>query len=164
MKTKITLITIFFITISFSQSKNTLELFAIMQGQDFRIVGDTLRVKSEVTNLVLSDHPHSKLIVEIIKGQTLGEKIEEFYYLLLRDKKNNVTLARWLEKIDNNLYFVTKFVGSNYWQVLTTACIGPDDCNPQVAIIDSTKQWVCGTALVCKIESNCKKISAIGTD
>ena len=104
------------------------------------------------------------LKIQIKKGQTFGESVQEYYFILLEDKRKNISIAKWLEKVDDKLIIVNNFNGDNYWQVLSTACIGTDDCFPEVAIIDKKKEWVCGHKLICSKGSHCTKTSAIETE
>jgi len=162
MKTITTIISFFFITLSFAQNNETKKAFAIIKGEKFLIIGDTLKLKSTMLQLVMDDNSGKvKLSVQVVKSQTIGEAVKNYYYVLLQDKEKNVMIAKWLEKENDELFMLNDFNGENYWQVLTTACIGTGDCTPQVAIIDSKMNWVCGHALVCKIDSTCKKVSAI---
>ncbi|MBC7439061.1 MAG: hypothetical protein H7250_03635 [Flavobacterium sp.] len=165
MKAIIIIISVFFTHQAFSQNKITPEIFGRIQGNKFIIVGDSSKLKSKILNLIFSNRKEkAKLCVQISKSQTIGETIEDYYFVLLQDKKKNIKIAKWLEKRGNDLLLVDEFNDKNYWQVLTTACIGKDDCSPQVVITDSKKEWICGHKLICSKDKTCMKISAIDNE
>lgn len=165
MKIYHTLIAFLIVSYGFSQNKPS-EVFAKIEGDNLVIVGDTLKLKARVSQLLYADlkEKSQNLSIHVGKNQTFGEKHEDYYFVLMQDKMNNVSIAKWLEKVGNNLLLIDDFNGENYWQVLTTVCIGKDDCTPEVAIIDLKKSWVCGHKLMCGIGEDCKKISAIETE
>lgn len=101
---------------------------------------------------------------EIVKGVTMGEKEEEFYYIKFTTSITNKTLVKYLFNYNGKLY-IDPVNETESYQYSYVSCEGVEDCKPHLFVIDGEKGWTCGTSLVCVAEvteeNKCIKSSSI---
>ena len=82
MKSILTLTATLFISLSFSQNKTKLEVFGIFKEGKPKIVGDTLTLKKRMMELLFSNNKEKPTLnIQIKKGQTFGESVQEYYFI-----------------------------------------------------------------------------------
>lgn len=135
--------------------------FAKIKGNTFVILQDTTQFKSDLINVLFSDTLElTKPVfdkIEIRKQVSFGEENEEYYFVLVYDLAKKIKVAKWLDKIGDNLFLSNQVDNDNYFHLYYIICKGPDDCFPEVGVIDSHKYWSCGRELMCKKDSKCRK-------
>ncbi len=120
--------------------------FANINGNSFKIVGDISKLKKEATDLLSKDSlklNFDKIDVQMQKS--IGEVIEDFYFVKLTDTNNGAVAAKLLTRKGNKLYFSdVKDVDQFY-----AMCRGTERCEPNLYIEKSDKMWMCGDKLEC---------------
>ncbi|WP_130734744.1 hypothetical protein [Flavobacterium sp. J27] len=129
---------------------------------EFKFFIDTTKYKSFLYENINFQNNVKLDKVQIMKQQSIGQNPIDFYYVLVTDKAKKIKIAKWLEKIDDNLYFNEDYsskeasVKSHY-----IICVGDNNCYPQYIMLDTLKTWSCDKNLSCYISSdstntNCK--------
>lgn len=83
-------------------------MFAKIYKERVEIIQDTLLLKQKLSENINFDKPINFDKVEVIKQKTIGEIQQEYYFVLLKDSRNNIKIARWLNLIGDELYFNNK--------------------------------------------------------
>jgi hypothetical protein len=155
MKLTFTLIALLLLNCSFAQNQI---LFAKIKDDGFKITADTVKLKKRVIELLFKEEQRApNFSISVEKRNTVGEVSDEYYCVILTDSEHNITVAKWLEKRKNKLYITDQLVSENYLQVYYTACIGQENCSPQIVVADSKKYWACAQASNDLAASQCTK-------
>ena len=158
MKKKIYILIFSAVLLSCGQTKSSFKsnyggskkLFAKISNNEIIIKYDTIVFKEYISkNISLSKAQINYDKIEVKKQFTLGEEKKVFYYLLLTDFDKKVKTYRWLNKIGDELYFNDDLENKDNFELIYLSCIGNQNCNPNVYVLDKKKGWVCGEQIIC---------------
>ncbi|WP_395044345.1 hypothetical protein [Flavobacterium sp.] len=151
-----------FIILSYSCAQNKLvnnqnelksnKLIAIIKNDNYVFKTDLEILKNRLIQNISTEKKINFDKIEIIKQFTIGDEPKEFYYILLKDSNTNIKIARWLNKIDNKLYFNNLIGKINQFEQTYQFCVGKNDCNPEVFEIDKDFFWSCSKDPKCLLE------------
>lgn len=126
------------------------KLFAKISNNEIVIKYDTIVFKEYISkNISLPKAQIDYDKVEIKKQFTIGEEKKIFYYVLLTNFKEKVKTCRWLNKIGDELYFNDDTENHETFELIYLSCIGNQNCNPNVFVVDKKRGWVCGEEIIC---------------
>lgn len=135
------------------------ELFAKIYKERVEIIQDTLLLKQKLSENINFDKPINFDKVEVIKQKTIGEIQQEYYFVLLKDSRNNIKIARWLNLTGDELYFNNKVNNGDAFEQTYLICVGNNNCYPEVFIFDNKKEWGCSKDPKCISDLEKKDIS-----
>ena len=140
-------------------------VFAEIKQGNFIILKDTAKLKSEIVELMFSDSANQFKPnfdrLEVRKLSSFGDTSIVYYSYLLTDNKNHIKVSKWLEKIGNKLYVIDDPKEEDMEKLYYFACIGKDDCFPEIRTEGKEKNWTCWRDKMCKVKSNCIRIISI---
>ena len=126
--------------------------FAKIDRETYIITAETNAYKQEVLKTVFMTGDQPKLSgLQIHSQQTLGEAEETIYFVLMQDPGRQLKVAKILERRGDEL--IMDETSTEYFTRGYLTCNGTGDCAPQVFILDSKKNWVCGTKMECSAEA-----------
>ncbi|HRE76351.1 MAG TPA: hypothetical protein PLL09_00860 [Flavobacterium sp.] len=123
--------------------------FAKVYGERIEIIQDTTLLKQKLKENISFDKPIHFDSVEIVKQKTIGDLQEEYYFVLIKDSRSKVRIARWLKLIGDELYFNNKTNQVNSFEQTYLICVGNNDCYPEVFIFNDQKNWGCSKDPKC---------------
>lgn len=142
--------------ISFSQTdaqesvKNDSDFpFAKVYGERIEIIQDTTLLKQKLKENISFDKPIHFNSVEIVKQKTIGDLQQEYYFVLIKDSRSKVRIARWLNLIGEELHFNNKINQIDSFEQIYLICIGSNDCYPEVFVFDNKRNWGCSKDPSC---------------
>ena len=154
MKTSLLIISFFITIISFAQQP-----FAKIYKDVFVIEKDTVAFKKFLKDNLFSE---SKTEIRFDKVEIKKQKIltsdEEYFYVVISDSKNHIRVAKWLNKIGDNLYSKDVIDDDDLFENIYQTCVGKQDCNMNVFVLDSKRYWTCGETMTCLTDEQAKLI------
>ena len=141
--------------------------FAKVIGEHFIIERDTVELKKFLKDNLFSESTKEILFDKVeIKKQKMLTSNEEYYFVLISDSKNHIRIAKWLNRIGENLYSKENLDNGDLFENLYQTCVGEQDCQQNVFTIDSKRHWTCGEQIACMTEEqanlvDCKAYKSI---
>jgi hypothetical protein len=134
---------------------------AFEKNKDYIFITDTIALKAGFEDLIAM--PNIKLDkIEVLKDKTIGDRQEDYYMVVAYDFSESLTVARWLVKKDNGLYYYKNNTGEETDDTVFFrtyyACYGSKtNCFPKVAHLNDGYTWGGNsTKLVCDPDDPCK--------
>lgn len=129
------------------------EKIAVITDKGYEFAIDTLSYKQNLEKQLDQDKPITFNKVEVVKQKTLVSE-RDFYYLLLTDAGKNIKVAKWLNKVGNNLISNDELTEGDLFEQTFLLCVGTGDCDPQAMENESGRHWGCTTELICPVEED----------
>ena len=130
--------------------------FARVYAEKIDIIQDTTLLKQNLKENISFDKPIHFNSVEIIKQKTIGDLQEEYYFVLIKDSRSKVRIARWLNLIGNELHFNNKTNNADSFEQTYLICTGINNCYPEVFILNNQRSWGCSKDPKCILDPNKK--------
>jgi hypothetical protein len=86
------------------------------------------------------------------KGLTKGEKSISYYYVILSDYDTHTKVFRWLCLKNKALFFDDLTTVNESFEQIFITCIGKDNCEPNVYVLNNKMLWTCGENPSCSKE------------
>ena len=152
-----------------SQTEYKAKPFAKIKEDKFVIETDTVVFKNEIKELLFSDTDVEVILdkIKVDRNFIVGEKKSEYYFVIIYDTKHHLKVVKWLNRVNDSLYFTEKVGGRDLFEQTYQICIGKSNCEPNVFILEGKKIWGCGDSPVCLIEvtkDSCKSYKTVAIE
>jgi hypothetical protein len=96
--------------------------------------------------------------LDVLTDYTVGDKKDKFYFLQLTSGIRPLTIVRWVENINGQLYLDQSGNPEGYTHLdFFITCEGGDKCSPRLFVTDGKYGWSCREFIGCVTPEEAEK-------